>query len=649
MIYNSNKKILCILVIIIILVILSIIVYLVYRSFKTDNNIKNNEKFDALDNYVPTNLGDPLSTNLRDDIIIRAQNTIYNLEPNLQVIKLISNIAGTIFMAACNDSSNGNNLAICLFDITKNKWNCMPFDNNHKNNPSTTLPEMNNNISCSKDSSILITTNSKTLFIYNEPYNLQKRLNCLYYSTHTLNCLALPSLNVPGTTSSSNSERASLSYDKMNFICANDRVLLGLSCSNILYYLMLNTSTATPDANSSWKSLNVSIPSIPDFNLRNVNFLGLNDYAIFLYYNDYTNPATLLYSPLNIAEEVLTVSLEVLSNTGVLPNTSVLANKVLPNTSVLANKVLPINETKPSTTPAKIIKPNFYSNGFAINNNVIFGLEKPDNSRNMNLWWCSLNTRTPSWKTMNLSNQGIANIPFNNLTGICIYNNSLIINYYTGRQNNLVIPLLSNSSNPTNSVSTTTSNNINAITTSTNPTQTSNNSSTNATTTTTIANVSNGTTTSPYITSTLLANTLVLGNTLTSNDPNNATISNTTLTIFNTTPNTTSNTTTNTTPNTTPNTTSNTTLTIFNTTPLKMTNEVNDGSPASLTDVGINGVNGNLGNKDNINDFMKDANLLGNNIYISPMNNDQLYNPQAKLSQLGKITSSFFPMIKIAQ
>ena len=63
----------------------------------------------------------------------------------------------------------------------------------------------------------------------------------------------------------------------------------------------------------------------------------------------------------------------------------------------------------------------------------------------------------------------------------------------------------------------------------------------------------------------------------------------------------------------------------------------------------VQGVNANTGNSDNINDFMKDANLLGNNIYVSPMNNDQLYNPQAKLSQLGKITSSFFPIIKIAQ
>jgi len=67
------------------------------------------------------------------------------------------------------------------------------------------------------------------------------------------------------------------------------------------------------------------------------------------------------------------------------------------------------------------------------------------------------------------------------------------------------------------------------------------------------------------------------------------------------------------------------------------------------TELGIQGVNGNVGNKDNINDFMKDATLLGNNIYISPMNNDKLYNPQNKLASLGKISSSFFPMIKIAQ
>ena len=176
MIYISNKKILLILVIFIILVILAIIVYVVYNNFNSKKQMKNTEKFDELNtnNYVPMNLGDPLSNNLSDDIIIKAQNTIYNLNLNLQLIKLSSNITGTTLMAACNDSSNGNNLAICVLDITDKTWKCLPFDLGanknlgafNKLNPSTTLPEMNNNISCSKDTSILITNNSKTLFIY---------------------------------------------------------------------------------------------------------------------------------------------------------------------------------------------------------------------------------------------------------------------------------------------------------------------------------------------------------------------------------------------------------------------------------------------------------------------------------------------------
>ena len=93
-----------------------------------------------------------------------------------------------------------------------------------------------------------------------------------------------------------------------------------------------------------------------------------------------------------------------------------------------------------------------------------------------------------------------------------------------------------------------------------------------------------------------------------------------------------------------------TTTTTSNMSSASLLNELNSAAQNGIrTDVGAYGIIGNLGNKDNINDFMKDANLLGNNIYVSPMNNDQLYNPQAKLSQLGKISSSFFPIIKIAQ
>jgi len=616
MISNSNKKILLIVIIIlVVIVVLGIIGYLVYS--------KKTEAFKTLDNYVPMNQGEPLSNNLKDDVIIKAQNPVYNLDSNHQIINLISNIAGTKIFASCNDSANGNNLAICAYDISENKWSCLQFDKGSKLNPTTTLPEMINNISCSKDSSVLMAFNSHTLFIYNEPYNLLKRLNCLYYTSvsgDSLNCLALPTLNVPSTTSSSDN-RPSLSYDKMNFICANDRVLLGLSCSNKLYYVLLDNTTSAPNSNSSWSGIDIMLPNIPNFNFKNINYLCMNDYSVFMYYNDYNNNATLLYSPLNIADGVLTLSLAILS----------------------VNQNISSTPGTPSTTVAAIIKPNFYSNGFAINNDVIFGLEKPDNSGNMNLWWCSLNNglplSTPSWKNMNLGNQRVASLPFNNLTAINIFNNSLIINYRTSGQNNLVIPLLSNSSNSTTSTTpNTTPNNTNQITTSTSP-QSTNANTANATTTTRMASGSNSTT---------------IPNTTSSTMPNGSNTNNTTTTS--------SNTISNTTPDTTPGTTLNTTTTSSNTNPLNKNNNTNGSAPSGLwndlgaaaqngirTDVGVAGVNGNLGNKDNINDFMKDANLLGNNIYVSPMNNDQLYNPQAKLSQLGKITSSFFPMIKIAQ
>jgi hypothetical protein len=636
MISNFNKKILIIIIIIlVVIVVLGIIGYLVYS--------KKIETFKSLNNYVPTNQGDPLSNNLQDDIITNAQNPIYNMDNNHQIINLISNISGTSIFASCIDSANGNNLAFCSYNNTDNKWFCLQFDigsNNNlvafnKLNPTATLPEMNNNISCSKDSSILIASNSHTLFINNTPYNLLRRLNCLYYSsvseesdTINLNCLALPKLNIPSTVAQSSNNRPPLSYDKMNFICANDRILLGLSCSNKFYYVLLDNTTGAPNSNSSWSGIDIMLPNIPNLNFKNIIYLGMNDYSVFMYYNDYNNNATLIYSPLNISNRVLTLTLELLPIKQNLQGNS--------STDSLPLQISSLNNL--------VIKPNFYSNGFAINNDVIFGLERPDNSGNMNLWWCSLNNGLPantsSWKNMNLGNQRVANLPFYNLTAIYIFNNNLIINYRTGSKNNFVIPLLSNSSNPTNSVSilpSTTSNNTNGITTSTNPFQIPNNSSENdISTTSTMTSDANGTTI-PNITSIL--------------ESNNSDITTTSNTLPNTMPDTEQYTTT-TTPNTNPLNTNNNNLTPMN--DMGSSGSLLNGLSASAqngirTNVGVNGVNGNLGNKDNINDFMKDANVLGNNIYVSPMNNDQLYNPQAKLSQLGKITSSFFPMIKIAQ
>ena len=67
--------------------------------------------------------------------------------------------------------------------------------------------------------------------------------------------------------------------------------------------------------------------------------------------------------------------------------------------------------------------------------------------------------------------------------------------------------------------------------------------------------------------------------------------------------------------------------------------------PGSIS--GMFGISGNTNNHDNLNDFLANTNLVGNNLYISPMNNQELYNPtQPKIN--GKISSSFFPIVKIS-
>lgn len=73
--------------------------------------------------------------------------------------------------------------------------------------------------------------------------------------------------------------------------------------------------------------------------------------------------------------------------------------------------------------------------------------------------------------------------------------------------------------------------------------------------------------------------------------------------------------------------------------------------PTSINDLLNNNslFGNNFNNKDNLNDLLANNTLLGNNLYISPMNNQELYNPnQSKPpANVGKISSSFFPLIKI--
>jgi hypothetical protein len=50
-----------------------------------------------------------------------------------------------------------------------------------------------------------------------------------------------------------------------------------------------------------------------------------------------------------------------------------------------------------------------------------------------------------------------------------------------------------------------------------------------------------------------------------------------------------------------------------------------------------------LGNKDN--QLLSGNSMIGNNLYISPMDSQSMYTPQGEFK--GKIKSLFFPMVQI--
>ena len=136
--------------------------------------------------------GDPLSNNLENTIITNAQTTVFNISSPKTLLNAVASINGNSLTALC-----GNPMQICAFNITNNNWICIQTDTArsldaafNKVNPSTTLPLMNNNkIVCNnrQGSTSLFTRNSQTIFIYDEPYNFSKRINCLYYWSYEIN------------------------------------------------------------------------------------------------------------------------------------------------------------------------------------------------------------------------------------------------------------------------------------------------------------------------------------------------------------------------------------------------------------------------------------------------------------------------------
>jgi hypothetical protein len=245
------------------------------------------------------------------------------------------------------------------------------------------------------------------------------------------------------------------------------------------------------------------------------------------------------------------------------------------------------------------------------------------------LWWVALKNglpeSIPNWKNIDIGSKGVQ---FNALTDMSIYDNKLIINYNTGLQRSFVLPLFNiatdttspaiptttSESRSTSASTKTTESSTSTITTKVSGSSTSGSGSSGSGSSgsgSSGSSSSSGSSTSGSFTSGSGSSGSGSSGSSGSGSGGSSTIS-----------------------------LEQGVSAILNGIGMAAKNGIN-------TELGVQGVNGNLGNTGNLNDFMKDASLLGNNIYISPMNNDEIYKPSSPTKSFGKISSSFFPMVKI--
>lgn len=560
--------------------------------------------------YQPVYKGEPQTIDFNSDIITKARNPKLGMD-GLQYVSCNSKSSKLLTITI----DNPGNTMICSYNNTNSTWSCLYADINNisgsipnftKINPSTTLPQQNNNIICSRSDGYLLAVNTNIFFYYNQNINNANKLNCLYYLnllpipttqsskqniSMNLNCLALPTLTQP-TTTTSNGALPNLSYDKLRLLCANDYVILAMGCSNTLYYYPL--VNGSPSGSSRWNTFQCGVVN------STIKYIGINDTTAFIYAYDPNSPAKtkIIYSSISIDSSNNLVSNWQTWISNAIP-------PIIPNPNPLGNILL----------------------NLTVNNDVMWAIDTGDSSGNISLWWCPLKNGVPYIDTTG-SSYVWQQLPVSRITGInnlVIYNNQLIL--YLNSNSNLIIPLYS-----TNSPGSTTTTIANPSATGSTTTTIGNTSGTGSTTTTIApTSGSDSTTTTIGSTSGTDSTTTTIANT-------SETDSTTTTTIANA-----SN-------RTGPQTTRSSQTTIPNTTP-QMTNKLGSLSgsgnivPASFS--GMFGLNENLNNHHNLNDFLANTNLVGNNLYISPMNNPELYNPtQPKVN--GKISSSFFPMVKIA-
>ena len=585
------------------IIIIALSLFYLYNYLDNKQNKYNNEGFTNVgDIYKTYNTGDPLGTptTILTEFKLPAFPTPLS-SPNIYSIDGLQNItSNSKFMYALDASAN-----ISYFDNSTNTWKSSTVVANlqspranfiNKINPSITNPSYNiSAIQCNGQSSPLLYSTDLTLWYYDISKFSNEYVDCLYYmklntdgkipsTGASFNCLELPTLDTNNILpTTAGSTTPSMNFDKLNFIAANNNILFALGCN-----INKNTNTnnlyyCILDSSGSPASNNPSIWQTITVSLAN--------YTIKKIYIN--NNCLFIYY--------------IYTNSTTTNKTNTFLIKYSPIT-IATNGSLTLNmQTFCDTSDINSPLVNISSfNTISVNNDVIWAYD----SYGSKLWWCALQTGLPpsssssiKWNSYSCTDSN-GNRLITGISYMVLYNNKLII--FTN-SNNFIIPLYNSGSssvasttlaNPTGT-GTTVSNPTGTGTTVANPTGTGTTVSNPTGTGTTVANpTGTGTTVAnPTGTGTTVANPTRTGTTTTSPTGTMTTVANTTY----------------------PNTT-------------KHYDPVNE----LLSGFDLNSFFGN-----------GSSSSSSSNLYISPMNNSDLYNP-SNANKIARINSSFFPIVKIS-
>ena len=309
------------LIIITIIIIINIAIFYLYKYFtkQIDNFEINNIISSSIQNYYK---GEPAITTINNQGIIYAN--IKNITKESPCEYIVSNNTGIY---------GTDNKNLYYFNNNDNKWYITYIK---PNKPTVTNPSFNNTKKVCRFKTTLCASKS-TLWYYNDNLNDKQNINidCLYYinldlkgnpiiNTNTnlvdLTCLRLPLINKIGeptttvaptttsgpTTTTSAFTKPYLSYDRLKLFSSNDNILFAVGCEILnnpttIYYCKLTNGKPSNNTTSVWNTIQVPIKS------QYIKNIIVNDNYVFIYYygndsntnNDNSNIKSIYYNAIN--------------------------------------------------------------------------------------------------------------------------------------------------------------------------------------------------------------------------------------------------------------------------------------------------------------------------------------------------------------